>query len=742
MRQCFLTTLVGLLFCIFAQAQEPIISSTTGNVISAESIMAREMRPQAMESFGDVPENFRSQWTAHGPYGGHVQHLAVDRTNGMNVVVACGHDMASNGGLWYSEDGGITWTPSSIQNKPMYGLYPHPTQSGRFYAGGEYGLYESTDGGANWSLIAYPSTFLLKIGVQTANPDIMVAGLSTNRGLRYSSDGGATWKNTNVTGGFMKAFAVSDANPSKMFVAVSGNSSGLYTSIDGAAWTSINPANSGECFGVYVDPENADIIILNAEFGLFKSEDGGTSWSNKLPVDGYFSCSIVKYNNVLRAAFWYSDIYESADNGNTWTIVPNNIPEKTWSALAVSDAGFLAASNGTIVREVEQELVLSVEGLNNAYVHCVAYYADRNELWAGTEGSGTWCSYDMGLNWEFKSTGLQSWWAFTFAPTDDYNRQHGRMLVATPDGAFYTDTYGESWQVLRQGSDSYSGVLIHPEDSNVMWVSTSGGMIEYTTNGGTSWNATPNLPFAFYPDFELCQNNNGDFRVLLNFEQLAETVYYSDDLGASFSPATGLDGATYFTDCSVRPAGDLPQMVYLSTNKGIYKSADGAVYEKCPNLNGMAWSVLGSRGTDVYAGAENGVFHSTDEGQTWQAFNTNIDYVAIWDLVYGNTTDVIFAGTRGYSVYAYGLEPFVGVNPLQDLISKISISPNPANDHFVINNAETGDLRIINLSGTVLMEMPINSNKQKIDISHLPAGLYLIFFNTEKGNDIKKLVKK
>ncbi|HZK07684.1 MAG TPA: choice-of-anchor J domain-containing protein [Bacteroidales bacterium] len=661
MKRFFLAFFCGLLLCVIAKAQEPSISSITGSMIPAGAIIARDMQPQAMESFGEIPAEFRSQWTSHGPYGGNIRRFATNGTNGMNVVVACANSGASNGGVWYSEDGGINWNPSTIQKKQMWGLAAHPTQAGKFYAGGEYGLYESTDGGANWDQIAFPSTFLLGVGLQTSNPQLMVAGPSTNRGLRYSSNGGTTWNNTNVTGGFMRNFTVSPANPSKMFVTLTGSAGGLYTSEDGATWTSINPSNSGECSGIYADPDNVDIILLSAENGIFKTVDGGANWSHKLSFSGYgfYGCNIVKYNNVLRTAFWYDDIYESADNGDSWTLVANNIMEKSWQALGVSDAGFLAGSYGTIAREEGQELILSVEGLNNAYVHCVAYYADRNELWAGTEGSGIWCSYDMGLTWNHKSSNILNWWGFSFAPTNDYNRQHGRMLVATSEGAFYTDDYGDSWEELHQtpGNNAYSGVMVHPGNSDIMWVGND--FVKYTTDGGTTWNTSAGLPFAFYPSFDLCENSSGGMRLLVNYEQLATETYYSDDMGANCTAATGYAGAEYFTDLSVRPAGDLPQMVYLSTDKGVYKSADGAVYTKCPNLNGLVWSVLGSTGTDVYAGGANGVFHSADEGQTWQPFNTGIEYITVWDLVYGNTSDVILAGTSGYSVYAYGLD-----NPL------------------------------------------------------------------------------
>ncbi|MFA6999190.1 MAG: hypothetical protein WC198_08535, partial [Victivallaceae bacterium] len=350
MRNFLLTFFFGLLLCVVAQAQEPVSIDLNGDIIPHEAIIARDMQPQDMESFAVALETLRSEWTAHGPWGGNIRGFATDPINGMHVVVACGSSTAGNGGMWFSEDGGVTWNSSNINNKIMYGVTAHPTQAGKFFAGGKYGIYQSTDGGANWNQIAYPSTTIIGIGVQTANPQLMVAGIASNQGVRYSTDGGVTWNNTNLTTGFMKDFAVSAANPSKMFLAVSGTSgSGLFTSVDGASWTPINPAASGECYGVYADPANADFLLLGAQFGIFKSIDGGANWTQALATSN-FARGIVKYNNVFRTVVYGGDIYESNNNGDTWTVAANTFPEKTWQAVGVSAAGPLFGNWGSIIR--------------------------------------------------------------------------------------------------------------------------------------------------------------------------------------------------------------------------------------------------------------------------------------------------------------------------------------------------------------------------------------------------------
>ena len=77
-----------------------------------------------------------------------------------------------------------------------------------------------------------------------------------------------------------------------------------------------------------------------------------------------------------------------------------------------------------------------------------------------------------------------------------------------------------------------------------------------------------------------------------------------------------------------------------------------------------------------------------------------------------------------------------------DEITTFRIFPNPANDHFLITNAEAANIRITNQSGLLMMETEISSKEQTIDISRLPAGLYFVFIKTETGTDIQKLVIK
>ncbi|MHB9056894.1 MAG: immunoglobulin-like domain-containing protein [Paludibacteraceae bacterium] len=70
-------------------------------------------------------------------------------------------------------------------------------------------------------------------------------------------------------------------------------------------------------------------------------------------------------------------------------------------------------------------------------------------------------------------------------------------------------------------------------------------------------------------------------------------------------------------------------------------------------------------------------------------------------------------------------------------LKNVTVSPNPANDFLTIemdNEIKLGiELRIMDYSGRVILRKPVNSNIEKLDISFLNRGVYLIGFLSDKG---------
>lgn len=76
--------------------------------------------------------------------------------------------------------------------------------------------------------------------------------------------------------------------------------------------------------------------------------------------------------------------------------------------------------------------------------------------------------------------------------------------------------------------------------------------------------------------------------------------------------------------------------------------------------------------------------------------------------------------------------------------SNLTIYPNPASDMIYINNAEGSNLvKITNLLGQNIQQIPVNSANVNINISKLPKGIYFVsFFNDQGILTTKKFIKE
>ena len=72
----------------------------------------------------------------------------------------------------------------------------------------------------------------------------------------------------------------------------------------------------------------------------------------------------------------------------------------------------------------------------------------------------------------------------------------------------------------------------------------------------------------------------------------------------------------------------------------------------------------------------------------------------------------------------------------------IRIYPNPASDYITIENLLNGSISVESMSGAVIEKQSISSNKTRVDISKLPAGIYVIRCIGPDATTVKKFIKE
>jgi hypothetical protein len=74
--------------------------------------------------------------------------------------------------------------------------------------------------------------------------------------------------------------------------------------------------------------------------------------------------------------------------------------------------------------------------------------------------------------------------------------------------------------------------------------------------------------------------------------------------------------------------------------------------------------------------------------------------------------------------------------------SPLNIFPNPSAGVLNVSSAEAGELRVFNSQGKVVYLCTLTGEQTTVDISYLPAGLYLASLKTKKGTAEQKIIKR
>lgn len=426
---------------------------------------------------------------------------------------------AASGGVWKSKDGGTTFTPifdkEPVQSIGSIALDPgHPETywvgTGEAWTRNSVsigdGIYKTTDGGDTWTNMGLPnSERIAAIVVHPKNPDIVyacVAGRlwsdSAERGLYRTEDGGKTWalilKGPNLSTG-CASISIDPRNPDKMFAAMwdfrrkgwtfrsggetpdSPSGSGLFVTTDGGkSWTRQDPASNKGFpdgplgrIGVTIAPSNPDIVyavIESKRSGLFRSDDGGKTWSERdrsqLMVwrPFYFANLTVDPKNPDRLFKGDLSLIASDDGGKSFSNVSGGMhgdnhqvwidPTNTNHIITGDDGGLWSSIDGGNRWNRYDNLPVS------QFYHVAVDNKDPYQVYGGLQDNTNWVgdsAYPGGITnarWE-SFMGGDGFFVFP-DPTD-------------PEHYLYGETQGGSIQ--RVSRDTHEGRDIQPKPSKL-----------------------------------------------------------------------------------------------------------------------------------------------------------------------------------------------------------------------------------------------------------------------------------
>lgn len=621
---------------------------------------------------------------------GSVGDIAVAESNPNVVYVGCGEgiqrpDLSVGDGVYKSTDAGMTWKNMGLKDgQQIGGIVIDPKNENRVFVAvlghpygpnTERGVYRSLDGGNSWERVLYKdeNTGAVQISFDPNNSDILYADLWAGRqgpwengqwngpesGLYKSTDGGKTWKHltkglpTPAQGLGRIGFGIAPTNSNRLYATVdAGRYGGIYRSDDaGESWQLMS--SDGRYWGrgsdfaeVKVDPTNAD-IVYSANVVTWKSVDGGKTWTGFRGAPGgddYHRIWINPLNPKIMLIALDQGGIVTVNGGETFSSFYNQPTAQfyhvsTDNQFPYNVYGGQQESGSVGITSRGNDGQISFRDWHPVGVEEYGYVApdplDPNIIYGGKI-----TKYDKrtGQVQNIAPEAVRSGkYRFVrtapvlFSPIDPKTLYFaGNVIFKTRDG-------GNSWQTIspdltRESWDIPASVGIYTsedmkkmprrgvvytvapsyQDINTIWAGTDDGYIQVTRDGGKNWkNVTP-PEITSWSKISLMDAGHFDN----NTVYAAVNRIRCDDM-QPYAYKTHDGGKTWQRITNGLPANEPINVV-----------------REDPKRKGL-----------LYAGSENAVYVSFDDGEHWQSLRLNMPATSIRDLVIKD--DDLVLGTHG-----------------------------------------------------------------------------------------------
>ncbi len=358
------------------------------------------------------------------------------------------------------------WNMIGPPGGDVYGIAVNPLDTREMYAA-VYSLpaqiYRSEDSGQNWRLTAVLDSYPHAIAIAPSSPNILyVLG---DASVFKSSDRGATWKEFplgSARKGEYGEIAVSRTNPDLVYACGYYNDASrlarmaVFKSSDGGETWSVkapsSSSDSGYSLCLAVDPTDDSVIYVGGAEGggrtarLFKSANGGESWTAIIgSIQGCPDAIAIDATNPSRLFVGSSwGIYLSGDGGQSWLSSGVSSPVTAVATDAADPNLVVAGSTETCYRSADGGANWSAYkiGLRG---ECRGLYSASSQLLYASS-AGVYRSSDGGISWSESRTGIAASQVAALAIGSD---QPNVLYTAVVDDAYYkSDTLGLIWERL------------------------------------------------------------------------------------------------------------------------------------------------------------------------------------------------------------------------------------------------------------------------------------------------------
>ncbi|MBN1301910.1 MAG: choice-of-anchor A family protein [Melioribacteraceae bacterium] len=289
-------------------------------------------------------------------------------------------------------------------------------------------------------------------------------------------------------------------------------------------WVKINEGMLvGFIWNIAVDA--SDNIYIGTEQGIFKTTDGGTTWSGPLGSLLYDirALEVDKVTGDIYAAAWGFGVYKSTDGGNTWMQKNTGLDNLIVNSITMDSEGRLFAGTfgGGIYISEDGADTWSTSSIDYNLVWTIAV-TSQDVVYAATYGKGVYMSTDNGLSWSQVNTGLTAEHVYSVAVN-----AYDEVYVSTWLGGVYklTSVAPKSsgstpspnsvvWSAVGMGGYGISSLMVD-KNASTLYAGSSNGVIYKKREDGVTAN---NDEISAVTEYNLSQNYPNPFNPATNIE--------------------------------------------------------------------------------------------------------------------------------------------------------------------------------------------------------------------------------